>query len=56
MDSLAYNKQEQQFYDKFDSDIYAFTNQIEVNLNTLKPERDFVYQKINKICESIYLG
>lgn len=38
--------EETHFYNKFDTQIDRYLSDIESNLETLKPERDFIYKKI----------
>ncbi|CDW86887.1 UNKNOWN [Stylonychia lemnae] len=56
MDSDALQITENAFYEQFDKEIEAHTKSISSNLELLKPERDFVYNKILKISQEVYVG
>jgi len=39
------------FYEKFDNDIYDEVNKIQVKLDSIKEERNYVLEQLQKMCE-----
>jgi hypothetical protein len=54
MDHLSYQHFENVFFSKFDEDIYAFCKKIQDNIDSLKLERDFVFNKIDNTCKEVF--
>lgn len=42
------------FYEKFDNDIYDEVNGIQQRIDTTKEERNFVLDKLQKMCEQVF--
>ena len=42
-----YQNLENAFFHKLDQNIYSYVNQLKLKIDVLKPERDFIFEKIS---------
>lgn len=56
VERTPYQQLESAFFNKLDHDIYQYVSEIKEKIEILKPERDFVFQKISRTVDAIYEG